>query len=233
VSHLRRWIPLAAVVVLLGLAMFLAVSGSVGMERVPPLVGEPAPPPQGEEPATVEPLPVPTGSGEEMFNLPPWVGYLFGALCIGFVAVVVGAAIWSIVRDRLSERLPVVEPASPEELRREAQERIRAAVDVGLADLDVADQDPRRAVIACWARLEAAAAAAGTEREPGDSSSEFVQRLLAEHAVTAPVLAGLAAVYREARFATHAVDETMREQARAALRQLRDEFVNEIPAGGS
>ena len=37
-----------------------------------------------------------------------------------------------------------------------------AAVDAGLLDLDDADPDPRRAVIACWVRLEQAAAAAGT-----------------------------------------------------------------------
>ncbi len=221
------------IVVLLGVAMVLADSGSVPIKTVPPLIGDPAPPPAGEGLATAEPMPMPTGTGEEMFHLPPWVGNVLLGLCSAAVACFVGALIWLVLRERLSERKPVVEPASPEELRREAQERIRAAVDVGLADLDVADQDPRRAVIACWARLEAAAAAAGTERDPGDSSSEFVQRLLAEHAVTAPVLAGLAAVYRDARFATHAVDETMRDQARAALRQLRDEFVNEIPAGGS
>jgi hypothetical protein len=38
------------------------------------------------------------------------------------------------------------------------------------------------------------------------------------------VLDGFASVYREARYATHTVDTAMREQARAALRQLRDEL---------
>ncbi len=57
-----------------------------------------------------------------------------------------------------------------------------AAVDAGLADLD--DGDPRAAVIACWVRLEEAAAAAGTPREPGDTPGELVLRLLAGHQVS-------------------------------------------------
>jgi hypothetical protein len=132
-----------------------------------------------------------------------------------------------VLRDRLSVRRTAVLVANPEEIRREVQERIRAAVDEGLLELDIEDQDPRRAVIACWVRLEAAAAAAGTPREPGDTSTELVERLLAEHAITPSVLAGFGAVYREARFGTtHVVDATMREQARAALRQVRDELIH-------
>jgi hypothetical protein len=42
--------------------------------------------------------------------------------------------------------------------------------------------------------------------------------------VSASVLDALAEVYREARFARHPVDEATREQARTALRQLRDEL---------
>ena len=41
------------------------------------------------------------------------------------------------------------------------------------------------------------------------------------HAVSAAVLYRLAEVYRLARYATHTVDPTMRDQARAALGQVR------------
>ncbi|MFD0518219.1 hypothetical protein [Paractinoplanes durhamensis] len=37
----------------------------------------------------------------------------------------------------------------------------------------------------------------------------------------AQVLAALLEVYREARYATHTVDDTMRRQARSALERLR------------
>ena len=73
----------------------------------------------------------------------------------------------------------------------------------------------------CWVRLEDAAAAAGTPRHPGDSPTDYVGRLLAEQRVDAGVLAALLAVYREARYATHTVDDQMRQQARSALQRLR------------
>ena len=85
-------------------------------------------------------------------------------------------------------------------------------------------------MIACWVRLEQAAAAAGTPRQPGDTPTELVTRLLAGHDVSAAVLYALAEVYRLARYATHTVDATMRDQARAALHQLRAEL-SPVPSG--
>jgi hypothetical protein len=76
-------------------------------------------------------------------------------------------------------------------------------------------------VIACWVRLEHAAAAAGTRRNPGDSPTDLVGRLLAEQQVDRGVLAALLEVYRQARYATHTVDDRMRAQARSALERLR------------
>jgi hypothetical protein len=51
-----------------------------------------------------------------------------------------------------------------------------------------------------------------------------VLRLLGGHQISPGVLYGLAEVYRLARYATHSVDAGMREQARAALGQLRAEL---------
>jgi hypothetical protein len=225
VSRLGRWIPVATIVALLAAAMFAAVYANPRFESTPPLpIPSAQPPSQSREPTLAPTEQQLSEQGEPGRTLPSWVTYLLQAICATAVAVLVLILLWLALRDRLTARKTVPEVTDAEELRRRMQERVRAAVDEGLADLDVADADPRRAVIACWVRLEAAAAAAGTEREPGDTSTELVARLLAEHAVTAPVLQGFAAVYREARFATHFVDETMREQARAALRQVRDEL---------
>src|SRR5205814_870257 len=80
-------------------------------------------------------------------------------------------------------------------------DQVIAAVEAGLSDLDDADADPRRAVIACWVRLEQAAAAAGTPRNVGDTPTELVTRLLTGHAVSAAVPYRLAEVYRLARYA--------------------------------
>ena len=58
--------------------------------------------------------------------------------------------------------------------RRSRRGEVVAALDAGLVELDDADADPRRAVIACWVRLEQAAAAAGTPRAAGDTSTDLV-----------------------------------------------------------
>jgi hypothetical protein len=217
---------------LLGAAMVAAVWGDVPVAlrapgsvpsqptMVPPT--QPRPPFESAEPDVPQ----------STVHLASWVGYLISGVCIAIVLGLVIALIWTLLRDRLGLRRTPSDVTDPAQVRRQAQEAVRAAVDEGLADLDVADADPRRAVIACWVRLEAAAAAAGTERQPGDTSTELVQRLLAEHAVSAPVLAGFAEVYRWARFATHEVDETMRQRARAALLQVRDELLSDV-AGAS
>ena len=68
-------------------------------------------------------------------------------------------------------------------------------------------------------------------RRAGDTPTDLVSRLLrGDPAVGVPAIAsadvldGFAHFYREARYATHTVDERMRDQARAALRRLRGEL---------
>jgi hypothetical protein len=109
-------------------------------------------------------------------------------------------------------------------------EDLVAALDAGLEELSDTDRDPRRAVIACWVRLEQAAAAAGTPRHAGDSPTDLVGRLLREQRVDAGVLAALLEVYRQARYATHSVDDQMRAQARSALQRLRADLGAPVPS---
>jgi hypothetical protein len=216
------------VVALLGAAMLASMYAN---PVIPPLIEggrqrqntqEAVAPPTEEAstpPASPSAAPVET-------TVPVWLTWALSAVClVAFVTVIV-MLLWILLRDRLVQRRRAL-AVDPGRLPTtdETERHVRAAVDVGLADLDDADTDPRRAVIACWLRLETAAAQAGTVREVGDTSTDLVARLLADHMVSADVLAGLAAVYREARFATHTVDEAMRDQARSALRQLRDELM--------
>ncbi|HEY7224516.1 MAG TPA: DUF4129 domain-containing protein [Micromonosporaceae bacterium] len=231
VSRLGRWIPVAMVAVLVGAAMLAALYANPVIDYAPPPVPTANPRPQNLPAQSQHGVPTTSVDAQPQdITFPPWLRNAFNALCAIAVLLLLGAVLWSILQ-RLASRTRAPAVTDPEEQRRRAQESVRAAVDEGLTDLDDADLDPRRAVIACWVRLEAAAAAAGTRREPGDTSTELVGRLLEDHAITAPVLAGFAAVYREARFATHVVDEAMRHQARSALRQIRDELVHGADAG--
>jgi Domain of unknown function (DUF4129) len=153
--------------------------------------------------------------------LPGWLGDVLLGVAALFLLAVLGLLIFLLLRNRDRTRAAAL-PQEAEVTIEQQRARVIAAVDAGLADLD--DGDPRAAVIACWVRLEEAAAAAGTPREPGDTPAELVLRLLGEHQVSSGVLYGLAEVYRLARYATHSVDAGMREQARSALHQLRAEL---------
>jgi Domain of unknown function (DUF4129) len=106
-------------------------------------------------------------------------------------------------------------------------DQLLAAIDEAVARSED-DPDPRRAVIACWVRLAEAAAAAGAGRHESDTATDLVVRMLRGHQVSEPVLAAFAEAYWLARYATHTVDETMRTQARSALRRLRAELAGEV-----
>ena len=223
VPALRRWWPLAAVVALLFVISLAATRSAPQLDQInpaptattttPPLLPprtEPAPTPS----ATAEPVP------EAARGLPDWMGtaalVTLGVTSVGMVVLLS----WALIRDALRRRGRRTGRLDPRRRPRTAEDLV-AALDAGLEELSDTDRDPRRAVIACWVRLEDAAAEAGTPRHPGDSPTDLVGRLLAEQRVDAGVLAALLEVYREARYATHTVDDQMRQQARSALERLR------------
>jgi hypothetical protein len=145
------------------------------------------------------------------------------------VLFMIGFWIWLLLPERFVPRRVRWRNATTPASLQQQQELVAAAVEQGLSELDDDDADPRVAVLACWVRLEQAAAAAGTPRQVGDTSTDLVVRLLASHQVSVEILADFAEVYRLARFATRDVDASMRERARAALAQLRNELLVATP----
>jgi hypothetical protein len=231
-TTLRRWLPLAGVG---GLLAAVAVAATVSAPQVQFLPERPLD--GGDQPlVTPSPESVPTPPlGNPAVNpglAPPgWLVMLLTMLCLGTIAILIGWLLWFLLREWLTTRK--VGPAQEAEQAHRLHSplaAVRSALDEGLVDLDDTDGDPRRAVIACWVRLEQAAAAVGTPRRAGDTSTDLVLRLLGEHQVSAGALDGFAAVYRAARFGQHTVDESMRDLARAALRQLRGELEEEARA---
>lgn len=225
---LRAWLPLAAVAALIAAIVVAADSSR------PRIANVPAPRPSiewqaGAEQTQAEPS-LQTGTippDEQGTTLPDWVGTLLGLLCLAALVAVGLALTWYLMRDRIHLRSDVTldEPASVG-LR---TEEVRAAVQAGIDEL-AEGGDPRSTVIACWLRLEKAAAAAGTPRRPSDTAADLIIRMLAAHAVSEPVLDRFAEVYRQARYAPHVVDETMRDEARDALTRLRAELTGAAPA---
>lgn len=232
-SVLRRWWPVAAVAVLLATAALAASRSSLGASRVPPPVesvpfipeyptAEPVPSIAVEPRDTVES----TGAA-----VPGWIVTAVLVLLGLAVLGVFGWLLWTLVRGVLRRTTRALPAARPHRDAEGTAREVAAALDAGLIDLDDDATDPRTAVIACWVRLEEAAAGAGVSRLPGDTPTDLVIRLLRgdESAgvpaiASADVLADFAHVYREARYATRTVDERTRDQARAALRRLRGEL---------
>lgn len=225
---LRAWLPIAAVAVLLA-AVVVAADASQ-----PRITNVPVTRPSLEWQAGAEPTPstLPSESGtmppdETGQMLPDWLTTLLGLLCVVVVVAVALTVTWYLLRDRIRLR-PDTPEGDPVAVGMRTEE-VRAALQAGIDDL-AEGNDPRTAVIACWLRLEKAAAAAGTPRAATDTAADLVTRMLASHAVTEPVLDRFAEVYRQARYAPHVVDETMRDEARDALTRLRAELTGAAPA---
>jgi hypothetical protein len=220
-AAVRRWWPLAAVLVLLFVTGLSATRSAPQLDQIvddaapttdPPLLPTAAPSVALE---TARPEP------EAAEGLPDWVGSVALLALGGLALIVLGLVVYALFREQAKRRARKKgRNATRRDQGRTADELV-AALDAGLEELSDTDRDPRRAVIACWVRLEQAAAAAGTPRNPGDSPTDLVGRLLREQRVDRQVLAALLDVYRQARYATHTVDDEMRQQARIALERLR------------
>jgi hypothetical protein len=103
--------------------------------------------------------------------------------------------------------------------------RLQEVLDDAIDDV-LGEADPRRAVIAAWARLERVLARHGVPRHDSEAPFEYAARAGSElHAalgVEGGWLEELAGLFEWARFSTHDVTPAMREEAVAGLVAVRD-----------
>jgi Domain of unknown function (DUF4129) len=104
-----------------------------------------------------------------------------------------------------------------------APEVLAAALDESLDDLR-ADPDLRRAIIAAYARMEAALAAAGIPRNPAEAPLEYLERALLTLDTSAESVRRLTDLFEWARFSQHEPEPSMRDDAVDALSAVRDEL---------
>ena len=102
-------------------------------------------------------------------------------------------------------------------------EALATVLDETLDDLR-AERDPRRAVIAAYARLERVLAAHGLARRPAETAEEYLQRILPALAVEPGSVRRLTDLFARAKFSPHMVDVAMKEEAIDALSTVRDEL---------
>jgi Domain of unknown function (DUF4129) len=92
------------------------------------------------------------------------------------------------------------------------------AVEEGLATLESGPVDD--AIVACWVRLEKAAAGGGVARLPSETATELTVRLLGRFDVPERAVARLLQLYRTARYSRHHLGEDDRAAAVASLQAI-------------
>jgi hypothetical protein len=97
------------------------------------------------------------------------------------------------------------------------------ALDDSLDDLR-AEADPRRAVIAAYARLERILAAHRLARRSPETPEEYLGRILPELDVDPASIRRLTDLFMWAKFSHHEVGPSMKEEAIAALTTTRDDL---------
>ena len=102
-------------------------------------------------------------------------------------------------------------------------EELAGVLDETLDDL-LAETDPRRAVIAAYARMERAFAAHGVPRRQFEAPHEYLGRVLAEATGGGRGAARLTALFERARFSSHEVDSAMKNEAIDAIQALQAEL---------
>jgi hypothetical protein len=127
--------------------------------------------------------------------------------------VAVGLAAWRVAvrRERASRTSATV------------AESLADAIDETLDDL-LAETDPRRAVIAAYARLERVLGAYGLPRLSSETQEEYLARILGDLEVDTRSIRRLTDLFTQAKFSLHEVDDAMKAEAVAALVSVRNEL---------
>lgn len=141
----------------------------------------------------------------------PSISWIPIAVVLGLVLAAIAAYVLAERRsyrgrgdDDLAEQLAVVLDETLDDLRRES--------------------DPRRAIIAAYARLERVLAANGVPRMAADTPAEYLRRVLHDLELEPTAVERLTALFMRAKFSQHDVDATMKEEAIDALERVRDEL---------
>ncbi|MEU6971063.1 DUF4129 domain-containing protein [Kitasatospora aureofaciens] len=209
-------LPLAAAAVPV-LLLFLhgrAASRPHGPSRPPLAPGAALPTPEAATP------------GPEVSGVALGAGVLFIALLVLAAAVALLLGVVVLLRLRLprDRREPTVLPAaadaSPETALAEAVASGRRALE---------GTDARAAVIACYAAMEGSLAASGLPRHAWESPTELLRRALSDARIDAAGARELTALFREARYSTHRMDDDQVRRARTALDAIAARLVDTMP----
>lgn len=188
--------------------------GSSVEQRSAPVVRDPANPVQRVRPI---PAAVDTTDAGVLAVLVQAVLVLGCVILVGLVAVAL-VRLWQRARTADDEPRPEEHPPQ-EHWPPAAPTTMAAAVDEGLTALRSGPAD--EVIVACWVRLEDAAAAAGVQRGVGETAAELAGRVLDDLHAPSGAVSELLARYRLARYSRHALGEDDRAVAIRSLEQVR------------
>jgi hypothetical protein len=129
--------------------------------------------------------------------------------------VLLGVAVW-IVRRRRDDRRRSADEDGP-------AAALSAALADSLDDLH-AERDPRRAVIAAYARMERVLEGQGFARRRAEAPLEYLARVLRSLRVRSSAVLALTELFERAKFSLHEIDVEMKEEAIGALMAVRDDL---------
>ncbi|MHB8618408.1 MAG: DUF4129 domain-containing protein [Chloroflexota bacterium] len=167
-----------------------------------------APAPLPSRPATAAAAGSASFAGSAAFN----AAWLAVALALGIVAGIVGLALLCLPprhRDVLEDD--------------EVAPGVEQAATLALTELGE-EEDPRRAVIAAYARMERALQAAGLVRRKSEAPFEYLARILRGARVSGTAAHRLTDLFELARFSHHDVEPNMRTEAMQALQAMRQQL---------
>jgi hypothetical protein len=193
------------------LTFFVLVVGAFGIARRLNIIRHA--PPVEQDQSAVDIIPgvrKPPDHKPTTFVYEPGISWLVVTMLIGLV---IAAAVAYLVSRRRAAA--VREPDLAKQL----------AVALGEAVDDLrSEADPRRAIIAAYARMERVLAASGAPKRTTETADEYLARVLLELAPESDAVVRLTDLFSQAKFSHHEIDMTMKEEAIDALEQIRDEL---------
>jgi Domain of unknown function (DUF4129) len=157
-------------------------------------------------PPATPPLPSPSRAPEEGVS-----SALRTALTVALLAVLGGGVVTILWMTRSRRAHSETEEAS----NREPEPPLPGVGDPS------AIPEPRRAVIAAYARMQRAVDSAGIDRSASDAPLEVLAKVAHQRRAAWPSAGRLTGLFQRARFSQHPVDEAMRAAALSALAEAR------------
>jgi len=200
----RRHTNLVAALVITALLALLLALAVAPIEGLAPRGIFRGPPPRREGRAGDEDL--------------PWIGdeTLATAATVIAAGALVAALLVGIVLATLARRRRPVDLAADEE------RLVMEAVEESLDDLR-REPDVRRAIIACYARMERALERVGSPRKPAETPLEYLVRVLERITANAGAARALTELFERAKFSIEPMGEREKQAAIGALELLRAE----------